>query len=209
MTQARVTFVYNGLLADEHLLRSTDIKTVVDGAQLLVGAHCYFYTRGSIPENVLDRTRDFSLDGGAVDRGSWKYDLVVNLAGAFLTGGAWAAGRYAFDKFLVESISNWKLERLWNSPEFVRREPFFETQPPWNAPVFDSEADSIRVRQDLFRRTGNAMQKLTSPIGKSAHRLDIFVNDELAVTMDRRFARDLEISQALEQLQLRPRGYLG
>ena len=200
---------YDGLRAARNELAPSASKQVIQGAQLLLGAHAHFYLNGVVPDRINDKSPGYEISDLARRAGSWETDFLINL----LSNETSHLIHLAFDVFLISYMQQWKDGRDFADPAFERREPYFSSYGGVNEPFIDAAAEREHQLRRLSRRTGHAMAYLTAPNGTSSSTLEMSIDGRVIAVFDRRypFYSEDEVAEAVSlfresQPMKRPRG---
>ena len=175
---------YDGLRATRNELAPSASKQVVQGAQLLLGAHAHFYLNGVVPDRVNDRAPGYEISDLGRHAGSWVADFVINL----LSEETSHFIHFAFDFYLLAYMQQWHAgSECKEGPEYVRREPHFGSYGGVNEPFIDAAAEHQHQLRRLSRRTGHAVSSLTAPNGTSSSVLEMSIDGRVAAVFNRRY----------------------
>ena len=207
--------VYDGLGATHHKMPTSLEKQITAGAQEFLGAHAYFFTEGRIPTNVGDHSRHFHIHDFRQKDGSWEALFTVDFS-TVATEFAQEYVRELTKNMAVEAALGTKLAFVWllhrsykswteRSPlrdrTFDRIEPVLSDLSGNGAPIFDPEPDHQEQRTRLYDRTQSSMTKISSPIGRAATHVDIWIEDQKLDRLERRIVTDEDITAALIPLR--------
>lgn len=215
MASITLRLVYNGLDATWHRMPTSFVKQITAGAQEFLGAHAYFFAEGKIPVNVLDSSRSFRIDDIRQRDGSWEALFTIelaNVASEFVTEYVRAmtkdlaveaalATKIGFVWLVHRSYKSWSERTPLRDKTFDRIEPVLADVVGNGAPIYDPEIDCNEQRQKLFDRTFSSMAKISSPIGRAADHVDIWLDDQKLDRLQRRIFTDEEIEAALFTLR--------
>jgi hypothetical protein len=193
---------YEGLRADNCDIDASASESVIEGAKWLLASHASYYMTGTVPDRLLTQGMGFEVRHTGMHRGSTEYDFLVSVgANAF-----WDAVRLAFDVFILHAFLCWRERRLYETPEFARREPILDTLGPSNRPALDFSEERFSHAQRLSRRTTRAMHQITRPIGHDATSVELVFNRKSMGTWTRRVpgVTEDEITEAIRGLRINP-----
>lgn len=209
--------VYDGLGATHHKMPTSLEKQITAGAQEFLGAHAYFFTEGRIPTNVGDRSRYFHIHDYRQRDGSWEALFTIDfstVASEFaqeyvreltknMAVEAALATKIAFVWLLHRSYKSWTERTPLRDRTFDRIEPVLSDMSGNGAPIYDVEAEHQIQRTRLYDRTQSSMTKISSPIGRAASHVDIWVEDQKIDRLERRIVTEEDITAALIPLRER------
>lgn len=209
--------VYDGLGATHHKMPTSLEKQITAGAQEFLGAHAYFFTEGRIPTNVGDHSRYFHIHDYRQRDGSWEALFTIDfstVASEFaqeyvreltknMAVEAALATKIAFVWLLHRSYKSWTERTPLRDRTFDRIEPVLSDMSGNGAPMYDVEAEHQIQRTRLYDRTQSSMAKISSPIGRAASHVDIWVEDQKIDRLERRIVTEEDITAALIPLRER------
>ena len=215
MASLTLRLVYDGLGATHHKMPTSFEKQITAGAQEFLGAHAYFFTEGRIPANVADHSRLFNIHDLRQRDGSWEalYNIdIANVATEFMTEyireltksfavDAALATKLGFMWLLHRSYKAWSQRTPMRDRTFDRVDPVFTENGGNGAPFVDTERESDAQRRRLYARTHLSMTKISSPLGRAATQVDIWVDDQKLDQLVRRIVTEEEIADALIPLR--------
>ena len=163
---------YDGLLASRNELAPSASKQVVQGAQMLLGAHAHYYLTGIVPERINDKGPGYEITDLARRADSWRADFAISLC----ADGMWEAMKLDFGLFVYESYRAWAEGRVYEDPPFESSAPY--------AGSYDGSRQQQRLR--LSRRVGQAIALVTAPNGTSAEVLEMSIDGYVFAVIEHR-----------------------
>lgn len=209
----RLKLVYDGLAAADSRMPVSLEKQVTFGAQILLGAHAAYFTECAVPDRIMDRSRHYQLSdvrSGDVraNRFPWaaEYHLEILGLGTFdLNEVVWDLAQERIGdelvRFLHQSIAAWMQRRPAAASPHARLAALLDTPPSPRHPILDLDGAEAEQRHRLYQRTDEAMARITTPLGRAATGLDIWLDGELLTQFERRVFTDEDIARALSPLK--------
>ena len=214
---ASITFrlVYDGLGATLHKMPTSLEKQITAGAQEFLAAHAFFFTEGRIPTNVGDHSKYFHIHDFRQRDGSWEAIFTIdlaNVASEFVSEyvreltknaaeDAATLTKLGFIWLVHRSYKAWLGRSPLRDPTFDRIEPVLSDVSGNKSPMYDPHWESENQRQRLYNRTHSSMSKLSSPIGRAATHVDIWLDDQKIDRIERRVLTEDDITAALLPLR--------
>jgi hypothetical protein len=192
-------------------------KQITADAQEFLGAHAYYLTEGRIPTNVGDHSKHLHIHDFRQRDGSWEALFTIdlaNVASEFLTEyvreltkgaaiDAAIATKLGFIWLVHRSYRSWTERTPLRDKTFDRIEPVLSELSGNGAPLYDPDIRHDGQRQRLYDRTHSSMSKISSPIGRAATHVDIWLDDQKLDRVERRVVTEEDITAALLPLRER------
>ncbi len=192
MHSLSLKLVYDGLDASEHRMPLPYPTKISKGAHLFLGVNAYLLTQGHLPKQIRSQSKFFSIDNVQHGPGCWcsEHNLVFTAAAGFLFGNflvplgkgllndAADATRESIKAFAKQTFSAWRDKRILADNLFERKEPVFTETGGNHAPIVPVDEEREVEYRRLLSYIDIAVRSITSPLGKAADRMEMWIGDE-------------------------------
>ena len=217
-----VAFRFEGRLADEGVLDGSDHEATTQAVRRLLALHAHCFLHGKVPSAALSDGNGYHVQHVATRMGSHidVWNVVINnpwtiqVVGGVM-GTAYAnevkAGINASARFLRDSVRSALGTGSVRLPEFKREQNVLEARDGNREPMIDIDAEIESERIRLRGVTIRVLQDVARPIGRSAARVTIIIEEESVAVIDEDTKRcwlSDEIGTAVMLLRDRRRGLM-
>lgn len=195
MTEGKFTveFKFYGREADTGRLDGSDHLEATKAARRLLALNAYVFFHGKLPHQAESKTDEFHVFHVGTFHNCISDVWEVAIPGSAVAVGAYYAKLYSDEvkqatnaaaRFLRDIIRAALGIGSLNLPEMSRIEPVLPEHGGNGAPIMDVEEEQEKTRTALRALVTQVLHELSRPVGRSAERLDIYIDRELVATID-------------------------
>lgn len=192
MHSLSLKLVYDGLDASEHRMPLPYQTKIAKGAHLFLGVNAYLLTEGRLPKRIRSQSKFFSIHNVQHGTGCWysQYSVEFTTAATFLFANylvplgkgllndAADATREGIKTFAKQTFFAWRDNRPLADNLFERKDPVFTETGGNHVPIVLLDEEREAEYRRLLAYIEIAVRKLTSPLGKAADRMEMWIDDE-------------------------------
>ena len=200
MSTNRISFKFEGGLADRHLLDASDGVTFETAARQLLATQAYYFVHESVPNGgAINHTYEYRVYQAGRANGSIIYDYVLEFFGKFndeimkelaheLVGFMLASLRHALKRRSAPPAPLWPVAQSELRAVDGNREP-----------LVDREADREYHWQQYAERQTSVLVDVLRPLDRSATTLSIFCDGNHLVKLGIDDLRRLQVMRREDQ----------
>lgn len=211
--RSRVSFRFDGHLAEYGELDGSDFMDHIVGARRLLALQAAYYTTGRVADPAQTETSGYHVrwanqfEGAAVD--AWNVivhprpDMLQDALGDF----SLSAASYEFYEFFRDCVGQTVQSLFWRPPQIEKVEALLRCLNQSSDELFPYDGGVLRSLEILQAYTRHALIRAARPVGRSAETLDIYTDGLWVGEIDVPRLRNLKNEHAIcEHLGLFQRG---